>query len=110
MISRFERRRRAHKGSLLPESEYELPNLQIISDAGGSIPASEVVDALGRVLDRKLRDLDRETLTSNRIRWHSRAQFVRLQLTQKGDDLAKDSPRDVWEISQQGRKRLESEK
>ncbi len=103
------KRKRAPKGSLLPESEYELPILQIILGAGGSAPASEVVVALGDALDGRLKDLDREMLASNRIRWQSRAQFVRLKLTEKGD-MSKDSPRGIWTISEQGRKRLERQK
>ena len=48
---------------------------------------------------------DYESLNSGAIRWENRAQFVRLKLVQAGD-MACDSRRGVWEISQQGRRRV----
>jgi hypothetical protein len=48
---------------------------------------------------------DYEKLASGDIRWRNRAQFVRLRLIERGD-MKKDSPRGLWEITDQGRDRL----
>lgn len=102
---RKKRSDRAPKGSLLPEAEYELPLLEALVELDGSAPTSDVVDLLGKKLEGKLTDVDRETISSGDIRWRNRVQFVRLGLIKEGL-MAKDSPRGVWEITDEGRKRV----
>jgi hypothetical protein len=99
---------RAPKGVLLAESEYEIPILQILIELGGRAPTSELLDALESKLDGMLKPIDRERLASGEIRWKNRAQFVRLKLVRAGE-MVKDSPRGTWEISEQGRRRVEAE-
>jgi hypothetical protein len=99
---------RAPKGVLLPEPEYELPILQTLIELGGRAPTSELIAALGTRLDGKLKPLDGQRLASGDVRWKNRAQFVRLKLV-RGGDMVKDSPRGIWEISDQGRRRVQSE-
>jgi Mrr N-terminal domain len=96
---------RAKKGSILHESAYELPMLQILSEHGGRAAAREVIDELETRLDGQLTELDNEQLASGDVRWRNRAQFVRLRLVEQGD-MVKDSPRGTWELSDQGRHRL----
>lgn len=98
---RQSRRPRARPGTTLPDVEYEIPILEILRDNGGRAPTREVIDALGERLDGRLTDADREPLSSGDIRWRNRAQFVRLNLIERGD-MVKGSPRGVWEISEQG--------
>lgn len=93
---------RAPKGSLLPENEYERPLLESLVELGGAAASSEVVDLLGRKLDDRLTDLDRQPVKSGDIRWRNRTQFVRLGLVKKGL-IADDSPRGIWAITDQGR-------
>ena len=106
--SRPRRRRsrapRAKAGTTLPDAEYEVPILEILRDNGGRAPTREVIGALGERLDGRLSDADREPLSSGEIRWRNRAQFARLNLIEQGD-MAKGSPRGVWEISEQGLER-----
>jgi len=102
--ARKARTKRARTGSILPDEEYELPILQILNERGGRTPTSEVIDALEKRLDGRLTPTDRETLNSGQVRWRNRAQFVRLRLINDGD-MAKDSPRGVWEITEQGVRR-----
>lgn len=97
---------RAPLGSLLPESEYEEPILRVLVEKGGSAHAKEVTDAVGELLGDRLTEADREPLKSGDIRWRNRTAFVRLTLKDKGD-LAADSPRGVWEITDKGRARVE---
>jgi hypothetical protein len=99
-------RKRARPGSILPDEEYERPILQILHEKGGRAPTSEVIDALGQCLNGRLTQTDKETLSSGQVRWRNRAQFVRLRLVERGD-MAKGSPRGVWEITDQGARRVE---
>lgn len=96
---------RAAPGTLLPESEYEIPILRYLEERGGRAPSREVVEAVGEALDVKLTELDRQPLKSGDIRWENRAAFVRLRLVERGE-LVRMSPRGTWEISDKGRERL----
>jgi hypothetical protein len=95
---------RAPRGSLLPETEYELPLLRALAERGGSAPSREVVEAVGKSLARQLTDLDKETLNSGVVRWENRVAFVRLRLVEQGL-LAKDSPRGYWTLTDAGKER-----
>lgn len=99
------RRSRAPKGTLLPEDEYELPILASLAKLGGSAPASRVIEEVGEQLKAELQPADFEELDSGLVRWKNRTQFARLKLVKSGD-MKEDSPRGVWEISDQGRARL----
>ncbi|HLF44629.1 MAG TPA: winged helix-turn-helix domain-containing protein [Acidimicrobiia bacterium] len=98
--------RRVPAGSILPESEYELPLLEALIDAGGQAPSKEVTEAVGRKLAGRLTDLDREPLKSGGIRWENRIQFVRLKMIERGL-MIRDTPRGIWAISDDGRRQLE---
>jgi hypothetical protein len=102
------KRTRVPKGSILPESDYEIPILRTLVGMGGRGPTSEVIALVEKELDSKLTDVDRGKLSAGDIRWKNRAQFVRLKLVEKGE-MASGSPRGTWEISDLGRKRLEVE-
>jgi hypothetical protein len=99
---------RALPGTILPHEEYELPILAILDRHNGRAPTREVLEELGEQLRDKLMPADYGTLSSGDIRWRNRAQFVRLRLTERGD-MATDSPRGLWEITDQGRDRLVSQ-
>lgn len=89
---------RAPAGSILPESEYEQPLLECLREAGGTAPSKEIIEAVGRRLDSRLTDVDREPLASGSIRWQNRIQFVRLKLIERGL-MTKDSPRGTWALA-----------
>lgn len=103
--SKTVRSTRAKTGTILAESNYEIPILEIIDERGGRAAAREVIDELGIRLAGQLTSVDLQELSSGDVRWRNRAQFVRLRLIEAGD-LVKDSPRGVWEISEKGRQRL----
>lgn len=98
-------RTRAASGTLLPEQAYEKPLLQALVDAGGEAPYRNVVEAVGGTLKETLMPADFEKLESGGIRWHSRLQFVRLRLIERGE-LDRDAPRGVWRITDTGRQAL----
>ncbi len=93
---------RARKGSLLPEEDYVVPLLEVLMELGGSAPVSRVVELLESRLDGKLTATDRKTLSSGKVRWKSRVQFVRLSLIREGY-MAREAPRGIWEITDEGR-------
>jgi Mrr N-terminal domain len=96
---------RAQTGTILADDQYEVPILSILDEHGGRAPTREVLDALGERLAGRLMPADHDHLRSGDVRWRNRAQFVRLRLIDRGD-MKRDSPRGVWEISEQGRDRL----
>jgi len=98
-------RTRAASGTLLREQAYEKPLLQALVDAGGEAPFREVLDSVGHALEKELMPADFEKLASGGIRWHSRLQFVRLRLIERGE-LDREAPRGVWRITDAGRKAL----
>jgi Mrr N-terminal domain len=98
---------RAARGTLLPESEYEIPILRYLAAHDGRAPSREVIDAIGQDLAAKLTDADKESLNSGEIRWKSRAAFVRLRLVERGELNGK-APRGTWEITAKGEARVKS--
>lgn len=96
---------RAAHGTLLPESEYELPILRYLVQQGGRAPSREVVDAVGEALADQLTATDKEELRSGDVRWKSRVAFTRLRLVER-KDLDGDAPRGTWQITDQGRERV----
>jgi Mrr N-terminal domain len=92
---------RAPVGSLLPESEYELPILQVLAERGGSAPAREVINAVGQIVADRLTELDREDLPNGGQRWQNRVQFTRLRLKERGL-IETGSPRGLWELAHAG--------
>ena len=71
-------------------------------------PPGGAGDIVGRLLDHRLQAVDREKLASGDVRWRNRTQFVRLRLIEQGD-LKKGSPRGLWELSDQGWRRVNGE-
>ena len=98
-------RSRAPKGSILPESEYEIALLEALSELGGSASAADVLRLVGPKVGPHLTRLDLEPLPSGRLRWHNRAQFARLNLVRRGE-LNPHSPRGLWQIAEAGQMRL----
>lgn len=96
---------RAVPGTILPETEYEIPILQALEELGGRAPAGIVTDRVGELLERRLTDQDHERHRSGDVRWRNRTAFARLALVRR-NELASDSPRGIWEITDVGRKRL----
>ena len=96
---------RAPAGTLLPEQDYIAPILSLLSERGGTAPAREIIDAVGKKLENRLTPTDKEKNSSGVIRWQNRAQFVRLKLVEEGL-LAKNSPRGIWALTDAARARL----
>lgn len=93
---------RAPSGTLLPESEYELPLLRSLDELGGSGASRDVIARIGELIGDQLTAMDRQPLSSGGVRWQSRVQFVRLRLIERGL-MEKNSPRGVWAITAAGK-------
>jgi hypothetical protein len=92
----------APERELLPETRYWVPILRILDLAGGQARGSEVIDALGPLIEGDFSDADREMVSSGEPRWRNRARFARLRLKELGY-IARDSPRGIWAITDAGR-------
>jgi hypothetical protein len=103
--------RRANHGELLPESEYELPILDVLARSpNGASSARRVTQEVGERLRKRLSPLDFQKLPSGAgVRWENRVAFTRLRLVERGL-LEKDSPRGIWEITDAGREHLRKSK
>ena len=92
---------RAPTGAILPEEEYVAPLLQVLHERGGSAPAREVIEEVGRRLADRLTTLDKEPVSSGGVRWQNRVQFARLRLLERGL-LKRNTPRGFWEMTDLG--------
>jgi hypothetical protein len=92
-------------GGLLPESEYWLPILQILVEAGGRARSRDVIATLGDRLRSRLMPRDYDVLEMGEVRWQNRARFARLRMKERGF-VSSDSPRGIWEITKEGRRYL----
>jgi Mrr N-terminal domain len=100
-------KQRATPGSILPVRAYWRPILEVITDAGGSAAATEVIDALEERMKDQLKPRDLEVLKSGELRWRNRARFARLRMRERGL-LSNTSHRGLWEITDLGRRFLEA--
>lgn len=97
---------RATPGSVLPVHGYWIPILRVLSEAGGSAPSTDVIDALEKGMQDVLTPRDFEPLKSGEVRWRNRARFARLRMKERGL-LSDASHRGIWEITALGREFLD---
>jgi len=90
-----------------PVRAYWRPILQVLIDMGGKGRRKRVIDAVGKAMENILNDADRGTLPkSGWIRWRNRVQWQASEMRQRGF-IRNDSPRGLWEISDEGRRWLD---
>jgi hypothetical protein len=92
---------RAKPGELLDRHEYDQPILDVLARMGGSGAGSEVIDAVGEIVADRLTPRDRDRIESGVVRRRNRAAWRRSNLVKQG--LLKDeSPRGIWELTDEG--------
>ena len=96
---------RMRAGDLLDRKVYDLRILEVIDGLGGSGYASDVVDAVGKLVEDQLTASDWLKNKSAVVRWRNRVAWRRFNLVQMGL-LKRGSPRGMWEISEEGRQPL----
>ncbi len=89
------------------QSIFIKPILQVIHDLGGNASAKDVLAKLEKSMKSQLSPIDLEPLKSGQIRWKNTAQWARNELVSDGF-LAKETPRGIWKITENGRKYLQS--
>jgi len=99
---------RARTGEITSQADYTRPILESLIEMGGS---GRMFSVLGMVLQKmkdKMTSKDLEKLpTGPGVRWKNKAQWERQRLKTEGY-LKKDSPRGIWEITDEGRRYCES--
>lgn len=92
---------RAKPGELLDRHEYDQPILDVLARMGGSANGSDVIDAVGEIVADRLTARDKDRIESGVVRWRNRAAWRRFNLVKQG--LLKDqSPRGIWELTDEG--------
>lgn len=105
------RYRRLEHGLRTPEDEYRIAILQSVVELGGAASMNDVLDKVERLMANKLNAYDRQALASDPTipRWRNTAQWARNAMVKEGL-LSSNSPRGVWEITENGRRFLEQHK
>lgn len=101
-------RGRLPRGLRTPEHAFRRPILEALIELGGKGPVDKVLDVVERKVKRLLNEHDYGQLSTGDIRWRNTAQWCRNQMVREGL-LKADSPRGIWEISEEGRRALEQE-
>jgi hypothetical protein len=99
--------KRIRKGLKTPQAAYQRPILQALVDLGGRSKLHPVLDRVYELMKAQLNEHDLAILPSDGVtpRWRNTAQWARNSLREQGL-IRDDTPRSVWEISEQGRKWL----
>ena len=100
----------AKRGIKTPEADFQLPILQVLVELGGQGRKRDVMKAVGRVMKDQLHAWDKKRLPSNtghsETRWQNTCAWARNTMVHEQGLLMQDSPRGIWQISEQGRKYL----
>ena len=97
---------RRRKGERTSREEYYIPVLQALAGIGGKGKTAEVLDRVGELMEPILRNEDQaRTSKSHEVGWRNYARWARGKLVKDGR-MRSDSPRGVWEISENGRASL----
>lgn len=94
-------RPRRNDGRVVPETDFLLPILQALEEAGGSARVGDVLDAVELKVRDRLTPMDFDRLGKGDIRWRSRARFASSRLKDAGY-LEKDPSTRTWTITERG--------
>ncbi|NBB80281.1 MAG: hypothetical protein GVY36_12705 [Verrucomicrobia bacterium] len=99
------------KGLITPQDDYCQPILEVLVEMGGGGKTKTVLDRVGKKMKARLKPIDYENHKSNdkQIRWRNTAQWARNKMVNSDGRMKKDSPNGVWEISDKGRKWLDTQ-
>jgi hypothetical protein len=87
----------------LPEKAYYKPLAQALLSLGGSAKTSDAIDAVRKLMGRKLTAADKTPVRSNGlVRWNVKIRFARLALKDHGL-ISKYSPSGTWTLTEAGR-------
>jgi len=103
-----EQSRRLPKGLRTPEDAFRRPILEALKELGGRASMQDVLQRVEEKMKGALNEYDYESLPSDpkSVRWRNTAQWCRNTLVTEGL-MRPDSPRGIWEISDNGRAALD---
>ncbi len=98
---------RLKRGLRTPEDAFRLPILETLVELGGSAAIGEVLDRVYEKMKQQLNKYDLQPLpsSSDQPRYRNTAQWCRNTMVKEGF-LAVDSPRSLWEVTDEGRTEL----
>ena len=99
--------KRLRKGEKVPQEAYSTPILEVLYEVGGRGPIDEILQQVESKVRHLLGEVDYQQLNSGEPRWRNTAMWERYQLVLKGF-LKDDSPRGIWELTQEGTNSVES--
>ncbi len=101
---------RLARGLRTREEAYYRPILETLEELGGSAAMQQVLERVEQVMRSTLKKVDYDPLASdpNLPRWKNTGQWARNSMVKEGL-LKDDSPRGIWEISENGRRWLSEE-
>ena len=86
---------------ILPQKEFRAPILIALHRMGGRGSKQEVTKAVLPQVKKRLKDADYVMMQTGELRWENAVAWERSDLRKEGY-LRSDSPRGVWELTQQG--------
>ena len=89
----------------LPRQRYCLPILEVLEIHGGALPTNDVLTQVYQLMEDELRSIDKSRRSDGQFYWENRTHDMRRELVSKGL-MKDDSPRGIWEISNEGREYL----
>lgn len=90
-----------------PQPAFRIPILRALVDLGGKGRTPGVLENVEAQLSGTLDAVDRALVRSGQVRWRNRAAWERQAMVNDGL-LKSDSDHGMWEVSDKGRKYLES--
>jgi restriction system protein len=98
---------RIRKGLKTPQEAYQAPILQALVELDGRSNLNPVLDRVYALMKGRLNEYDLTPLASDGVtpRWRNTAQWARNSLREEGL-IRDDTPRSIWEITDEGRRRL----
>jgi len=96
------KKRKKRRTGITPQKEYQIPLLEVLVEVGGSGKTSDICKKVEEKMRGKLKPADYEKFESGGIRWEIFTQWARKTLVDKGF-MKSDSPRGIWEITDEGR-------
>ena len=100
--------RKARWTATTPEQEFQQPILEVLVDMGGSGSKDDVLDRVGQVMYGLLTAVDCSPIRGGNPHvplWRITAEAAKRPLVREGL-LKGDSPKDVWEITDEGRRKV----
>ena len=92
---------RLPRGQAVPREAYLEPIIEVLYERGGMASGKDVLEIVKQRTKHLLSDVDYELVNGNIPRWRKGAQWTRQTLIKQGL-LKDDSPRGIWELTEQG--------